>query len=207
MATSPRLAGLLGRAVALGTGGRAAPSTSTLGGAMRVGYRAVVGGWSPSVVGRCAAGSGSTGPPAHAMTTASNGSAVAAWATHGAGTARTTAPGGGGWGNAAARASGGGFAQGGFAAGALGGGVPAQARGYATRLAHKRLTSKRKSRHYYKGKGARSLGRMTSRNNFIRQPEKEPEFIFPNLEGFALKPYIEVKHRPKRAPTSPPVLQ
>ena len=23
----------------------------------------------------------------------------------------------------------------------------------------------------------------------------------------ALKPYIEVKHRPKRAPTSPPVLQ
>jgi len=80
-----------------------------------------------------------------------------------------------------------------------------QTRSYARRVpaqGYYRLTTKRVNRHYYRGTGSRSLGRINSRGTFKRDKMKEPEYIFPNLSGFELKPYVEVLARPKREPTN-----
>ena len=80
-----------------------------------------------------------------------------------------------------------------------------QTRSYARRVpaqGYYRLTTKRVNRHYYRGTGSRNLGRINSRGTFKRDKMKEPEYIFPNLSGFELKPYVEVLARPKREPTN-----
>eukprot|EP00802_Teleaulax_amphioxeia_P025943 Tamp_26896.p3 GENE.Tamp_26896~~Tamp_26896.p3 ORF type:complete len:101 (+),score=21.63 Tamp_26896:40-303(+) len=52
------------------------------------------------------------------------------------------------------------------------------------------LTSKRGPRDFYKGKGAKSTGRLTKKGIFIVQPHKLEEFVVPDLEGCELKPYV-----------------
>ncbi|KAH8058141.1 hypothetical protein JL720_14052 [Aureococcus anophagefferens] len=60
---------------------------------------------------------------------------------------------------------------------------------YLSKSATKRLplTSKRARKGYYKGVGSRSTGRHTSKGKFIVDERK---VVVPDLEGFALKPYV-----------------
>jgi large subunit ribosomal protein L41 len=53
----------------------------------------------------------------------------------------------------------------------------------------KTLTGKNNGK-YYKGKGAMQAGMHDSRGNFILLEDQKPKYIVPNLEGFALKPYV-----------------
>mmetsp|Transcript_42410 Transcript_42410/g.66410 ORF Transcript_42410/g.66410 Transcript_42410/m.66410 type:complete len:108 (-) Transcript_42410:172-495(-) len=55
------------------------------------------------------------------------------------------------------------------------------------------LTSKRGPKNYYKGKGANSTGRITSKGVFITQPYKLYEFVAPDLSDCELKPYVSHK--------------
>ena len=52
------------------------------------------------------------------------------------------------------------------------------------------LNTKRAKKGYYKGKGCTSEGRLTSKGKFIADPLKKLQLVVPDLEGFALKPYI-----------------
>mmetsp|Transcript_14444 Transcript_14444/g.31404 ORF Transcript_14444/g.31404 Transcript_14444/m.31404 type:complete len:172 (-) Transcript_14444:302-817(-) len=63
---------------------------------------------------------------------------------------------------------------------------------YLSKSAAKRLplNTKRAKKGYYKGKGGTSEGRLTSKGKFIADPLKKLQLIVPDLEGFALKPYI-----------------
>ena len=63
---------------------------------------------------------------------------------------------------------------------------------YLSKSATKRLplNTKRAKKGYYKGKGCTSEGRLTSKGKFIADPLKKLNLIVPDLEGFALKPYI-----------------
>eukprot|EP00968_Pinguiococcus_pyrenoidosus_P022428 scaffold3226_cov251-Pinguiococcus_pyrenoidosus.AAC.11 len=63
---------------------------------------------------------------------------------------------------------------------------------YTSRSKGKRkmLTHRYSKKGYYKGTGARIVGRLTSKAQFIPDPEKHLELIVPELEGFVLKPYV-----------------
>lgn len=63
---------------------------------------------------------------------------------------------------------------------------------YLSKSATKRLplTSKRARKGYYKGVGSRSTGRHTSKGKFIVDERKVVRLVVPDLEGFALKPYV-----------------
>jgi len=52
------------------------------------------------------------------------------------------------------------------------------------------LTTKRVGKGYYKGKGARKEGFITSKGHFVREPEKCTELVVPDLTNFKLKPYV-----------------
>eukprot|EP00695_Tsukubamonas_globosa_P001876 TRINITY_DN294_c0_g1_i2.p2 TRINITY_DN294_c0_g1~~TRINITY_DN294_c0_g1_i2.p2 ORF type:complete len:75 (+),score=13.50 TRINITY_DN294_c0_g1_i2:130-354(+) len=51
------------------------------------------------------------------------------------------------------------------------------------------MTSKKGNKNYYKGRGARTLGKYTSKG-FRFEPEKVPEIVVPDLTGFELLPYV-----------------
>lgn len=55
------------------------------------------------------------------------------------------------------------------------------------------FTSKRGPRTFYKSRGARPTGVLTSSRKFIPIRAMIPEFVVPNLEGFNLKPYVSYK--------------
>ncbi|KAK7164392.1 hypothetical protein R3I94_002944 [Phoxinus phoxinus] len=55
------------------------------------------------------------------------------------------------------------------------------------------FTSKRGPRTFYKSRGARPTGIITSSRKFIPVQAMVPEFVVPNLEGFSLKPYVSYK--------------
>jgi len=63
---------------------------------------------------------------------------------------------------------------------------------FLSKSARKRqpLTVKRGDKNYYKGKGATKQGRHTSKAKFMVDPKKLLELVFPDLNGFKLKPYI-----------------
>ncbi|KAJ1489914.1 mitochondrial ribosomal protein L27-domain-containing protein [Baffinella frigidus] len=52
------------------------------------------------------------------------------------------------------------------------------------------ITAKRGPRDFYKGKGAPSTGRLTSKGHFILQEKKLKEFMVPDLTGCDLRPYV-----------------
>lgn len=78
---------------------------------------------------------------------------------------------------------------------------------YLSKSAAKRLplNTKRAKKGYYKGKGCTSEGRLTSKGKFIADPLKKLQLIVPDLEGFALKPYIarSISKTPPEKRTSP----
>jgi len=53
-----------------------------------------------------------------------------------------------------------------------------------------KFTSKFGPKSFYKGRGARSLGKVDSKGHFHYQPSKLPEIIVPDLTDFPLKPYV-----------------
>lgn len=55
------------------------------------------------------------------------------------------------------------------------------------------FTSKRGPRTFYKSRGARPTGVLTSSRKFIPVQAMIPQFVVPNLEGFNLKPYVSYK--------------
>ncbi|GCB73494.1 large ribosomal subunit protein mL41 [Scyliorhinus torazame] len=55
------------------------------------------------------------------------------------------------------------------------------------------LTSKRGPRSFYRSRGAKPGGIITSSGKFLKIRTMVPEFIVPNLEGFKLKPYVSYK--------------
>ncbi|XP_038638294.1 39S ribosomal protein L41, mitochondrial [Scyliorhinus canicula] len=55
------------------------------------------------------------------------------------------------------------------------------------------LTSKRGPRSFYRSRGAKPAGIITSSGKFLKIRTMVPEFIVPNLEGFKLKPYVSYK--------------
>ncbi|XP_043095755.1 39S ribosomal protein L41, mitochondrial isoform X1 [Puntigrus tetrazona] len=64
------------------------------------------------------------------------------------------------------------------------------------------FTSKRGPRTFYKSRGARPTGILTSSRKFIPVQAMIPEFVVPNLEGFNLKAYVSYK---TPAGTEPPL--
>ncbi|KAL0026333.1 hypothetical protein WJX77_012672 [Trebouxia sp. C0004] len=52
------------------------------------------------------------------------------------------------------------------------------------------LNSKRGPRTFYKGKGAEPTGHHTRKGGYQIMKGKLPEYIVPDLKGFALKPYV-----------------
>lgn len=58
------------------------------------------------------------------------------------------------------------------------------------------FTSKRGPNTFYKSRGARPAGVLTSSRKFIPVQEMIPEFVVPNLEGFKLKAYVSYKTPP-----------
>ncbi|KPP69349.1 39S ribosomal protein L41, mitochondrial-like [Scleropages formosus] len=55
------------------------------------------------------------------------------------------------------------------------------------------FTSKRGSKSFYKGRGARATGVLTASRKFVRIREMVPEFVVPSLEGFTLRPYVSYR--------------
>eukprot|EP00182_Erythrolobus_australicus_P005116 CAMPEP_0185836058 /NCGR_PEP_ID=MMETSP1353-20130828/9017_1 /TAXON_ID=1077150 /ORGANISM="Erythrolobus australicus, Strain CCMP3124" /LENGTH=146 /DNA_ID=CAMNT_0028534799 /DNA_START=11 /DNA_END=451 /DNA_ORIENTATION=+ len=55
---------------------------------------------------------------------------------------------------------------------------------------------------YYKGKGARRMGRHTSMGNFKLDPNLVPNYVVPDITGFHLKPYVD--HRTPKIKIAPP---
>mmetsp|Transcript_22345 Transcript_22345/g.28906 ORF Transcript_22345/g.28906 Transcript_22345/m.28906 type:complete len:118 (+) Transcript_22345:70-423(+) len=62
------------------------------------------------------------------------------------------------------------------------------------------LTSKRVKKGYYKGKGCRSTGRLTSKARFIVDPKKLVKVVVPDLTDFTLKPYVAMNVPNKKFP-------
>eukprot|EP01125_Pyxidicula_operculata_P001287 TRINITY_DN11188_c0_g1_i1.p1 TRINITY_DN11188_c0_g1~~TRINITY_DN11188_c0_g1_i1.p1 ORF type:complete len:146 (+),score=45.73 TRINITY_DN11188_c0_g1_i1:47-484(+) len=70
-----------------------------------------------------------------------------------------------------------------------------------------KTTSKIGPRDFYKGRGAPSLGRITSKGKFIYDPKKLPVFVVPDLTDFPLKPYVSYSTpKVKVAPPTVPEL-
>mmetsp|Transcript_46124 Transcript_46124/g.88012 ORF Transcript_46124/g.88012 Transcript_46124/m.88012 type:complete len:98 (-) Transcript_46124:1682-1975(-) len=59
--------------------------------------------------------------------------------------------------------------------------------------------SKRGNKNFFKGKGVPAIGRHTRKGHYLVVPWKIPEYVVPDLTGFALKPYIS----PLRLPEKP----
>uniref|UniRef100_A0A6U5CEV9 39S ribosomal protein L41, mitochondrial n=1 Tax=Hemiselmis andersenii TaxID=464988 RepID=A0A6U5CEV9_HEMAN len=55
------------------------------------------------------------------------------------------------------------------------------------------LTGKRGPRNFYKGKGAPSMGKLTSKGAFVLQRWKIPQLIVPDLTDTDLKPYVAIR--------------
>ncbi|XP_042193586.1 39S ribosomal protein L41, mitochondrial [Callorhinchus milii] len=55
------------------------------------------------------------------------------------------------------------------------------------------FTSKRGCRSFYKSRGTKLAGYITSSRKFIKVPSMVPEFVVPDLKGFKLKPYVSYK--------------
>ncbi|KAG7318255.1 hypothetical protein KOW79_018010 [Hemibagrus wyckioides] len=58
------------------------------------------------------------------------------------------------------------------------------------------FTSKRGPKTFYKSRGARPAGVLTSSRKFIPVQEMIPQFVVPNLEGFKLKAYVSYRTPP-----------
>ena len=54
----------------------------------------------------------------------------------------------------------------------------------------KAVTGKERGRGYYKGKGAMKAGVHTRWGTFAVLPCMAPNYVVPDLKGFALKPYV-----------------
>lgn len=54
------------------------------------------------------------------------------------------------------------------------------------------LSTKKAASGFYKGKGCRKEGRITSKGKFILDRELCTELVVPDLTGFKLKAYIGV---------------
>lgn len=52
------------------------------------------------------------------------------------------------------------------------------------------MTTKRAGKGFYKGKGATKEGRLNSKGKFLTDPLRQLKLVVPDLEGFALKPYV-----------------
>lgn len=52
------------------------------------------------------------------------------------------------------------------------------------------LSSKRGNKNFYKGKGVPSMGRHTRKGGYELLERKLPNYVVPDLTGFALKPYV-----------------
>ena len=52
------------------------------------------------------------------------------------------------------------------------------------------LTTKRAGKGYYKGKGARKEGHITSKARFIKDLRRCTELVVPDLKNCTLKPYV-----------------
>ncbi|XP_072096631.1 large ribosomal subunit protein mL41 [Mobula birostris] len=55
------------------------------------------------------------------------------------------------------------------------------------------LTSKRGPRSFYRSRGTKPTGFITSSKKFVKIRQMVPELMVPNLEGFNLKPYVSYK--------------
>lgn len=53
------------------------------------------------------------------------------------------------------------------------------------------MSRKRGNKHYYKGFGNSNLGNFTRKGTYQLDADKLPEYIVPDLKGFALRPYVE----------------
>lgn len=53
------------------------------------------------------------------------------------------------------------------------------------------MSRKRGNKHYYKGFGNSNLGHFTRRGVYQLDADKLPVYIAPDLQGFALRPYVE----------------
>ena len=86
-------------------------------------------------------------------------------------------------------------------AGLLGGAASALlARGrHFVRRTRTQLTGKTGPKGYYKGKGVKSVGSTTKKGGFRVNPKKLPDYVVPDLEGFALKPYVQRGPAPEGA--------
>ncbi|XP_061460161.1 large ribosomal subunit protein mL41 [Rhineura floridana] len=54
-------------------------------------------------------------------------------------------------------------------------------------------TSKRGPRSFYKSRGAKVLGCITSSRKFKLVPEQVPRLVVPDLSGFKLRPYVSYR--------------
>eukprot|EP00640_Fibrocapsa_japonica_P010063 CAMPEP_0113935662 /NCGR_PEP_ID=MMETSP1339-20121228/2780_1 /TAXON_ID=94617 /ORGANISM="Fibrocapsa japonica" /LENGTH=89 /DNA_ID=CAMNT_0000937893 /DNA_START=24 /DNA_END=293 /DNA_ORIENTATION=+ /assembly_acc=CAM_ASM_000762 len=65
---------------------------------------------------------------------------------------------------------------------------------YISRAARKRLPmiSKWGNKNFYKGKGGRKHGRLTSKGAFVVDRKAMINFLVPELSGFKLLPYVAV---------------
>jgi large subunit ribosomal protein L41 len=73
---------------------------------------------------------------------------------------------------------------------------------YISKSAKKRLpmTTKRAGKGFYKGNGATKEGKLNTKGKFVVDPRRQLQLVVPDLEGFALKPYIAStasKHPPE----------
>eukprot|EP00897_Mesotaenium_endlicherianum_P006438 jgi/Mesen1/5822/ME000296S05104 len=64
------------------------------------------------------------------------------------------------------------------------------------------LTSKRAGKNFYKGKGARNMGRHTRKGSFLLEEAKMPTYVVPDLTDFKLKAYVSHTVN-KKSPPSP----
>ncbi|XP_020656617.3 large ribosomal subunit protein mL41 [Pogona vitticeps] len=61
-------------------------------------------------------------------------------------------------------------------------------------------TSKRGPRTFYKGRGSKPLGYLTSSRKFVLVPEMVPRLVVPDLTGFRLKAYVSYRASPGTEP-------
>mmetsp|Transcript_11903 Transcript_11903/g.21538 ORF Transcript_11903/g.21538 Transcript_11903/m.21538 type:complete len:137 (+) Transcript_11903:97-507(+) len=68
------------------------------------------------------------------------------------------------------------------------------------------LHSKFGNKKYYKGKGARRLGRHLPTSRYQMDQQLMPEYIVPDLTNFELKPYVDYR-TPKIKVMPPPIAE
>ncbi|XP_032905205.1 39S ribosomal protein L41, mitochondrial [Amblyraja radiata] len=55
------------------------------------------------------------------------------------------------------------------------------------------ITSKRGPKSFYRSRGAKPTGYITSSGKFVKIKKMVPELVVPNLKGFSLKAYVSYK--------------